>query len=177
MKNLLFLLLLAPLVASAGWINKAGEPLPDSGARKATGSFGANLLFVSDENELQKRWSTPSANVEVKTTDKVALNRAISAFVVFSGCKPDERGNCNVSMRFRVLQPDGKVYAETPAMEVWHDKPAPPGKSLELSVQYLRLLLEAKDPLGKYIISSQVRDDNTGSVLQLQAPFTAIKTK
>lgn len=177
MKNLLFLLLLVPLVASAGWINKTGGAPPDSGARKAAGSFGANLLFVSDENELQKRWATPSPNVEVRTTDKVALNRAISAFVVFSGCQPDERGNCNVSMRFRVLQPDGKIYTETQAMEVWHDKPAPPGKSLELSVQYLRLLLEAKDQLGKYIISSQVRDDNTGSVLQLQAPFTAIKVK
>lgn len=146
MKRLIFLLLLFPAIAHAGWINKGGEPLPDSDGRKAIGDFGAQLIFVSDENELFERWRTPSKTVDVKTAEKVNVNKAINAFIVFSGCKPDAGGNCSVSMRFRVLQPDGKVYAYTPAMEVWHEKPVPPGKSLELSVQYLEVRLHATPP-------------------------------
>jgi hypothetical protein len=174
-RKLLAILLLTPVAVLGGWINKSGESLPDSDSRKAIGAFGGHLILVTDENDLFKRWNTPSETVDVSTTDKVAVNGAINAFIVFSGCTKDKAGNCSVVMRFRVIQPDGKVYAETPAMEVWDQKPAPPGKSLELSVQYLKIVIEPKDQLGKYVIYTQVRDNQSGAVLQLKAPFTAGK--
>ena len=167
--------LLAPTVVLAGWINKSGETLPESDNRKAVGTFGAQLVFVANEDELFKRWNTPSETVDISSIDKVAVNGAINAFIIFSGCTADKSGNCSVSMRFRVLQPDGKVYAETPPMEVWDEKPAPPGRSLELSVQYLKVVIEPKDQLGKYVVYAQVRDDRSGVVLQLNGPFTAVR--
>ena len=178
MRKVVLLLLFAfPAVASAGWINKAGESLPESNDRKSNGDFGAHMIFVADEDELFKRWSTPGKSVDVKTIDQVQVNGSINAFVIFSGCKPDATGNCSVAMTFRVVQPDGKVYAETPPMEVWSDKPAPRGRSLELSVQYLKIVIEPSDQLGKYVISTQVRDNNSGKVLKLVGPFTAAKAK
>jgi hypothetical protein len=174
MRAFLTLLLLVPTIALAGWINKSGESLPDSADRKATGDFGAQMTFVGDENELFKQWATPSMTVDVKTTESVKVNDAVSVFVIFSGCKRDEKGNCSVEMRFRVLQPDGGVYAESPPMEVWEQKPAPPGKSLELSVQYFKVIIEPKDQLGKYNVQAQVRDNNSGVVLQLSGPFIAV---
>ncbi len=177
MKKFLIVLAFIPAIAIAGWINKSGEQLPDSDSRKANGDFGAQLILVSDEDELFSRWAIPSNTVDLNTANKVKVNGAINAIIIFSGCKPDENGNCSVSMRFRVLQPDGKIYADTPPMEVWHDKPAPHGKSLELSVQYLKMVIEPKDQLGKYTVFAQVRDNHTDSVLQLQAPYVAIKAK
>ena len=168
-------LLLLPTLAIAGWINKQGEILPDSESRKASGNFGAQLILVDDESQLFKVWATPSETVDLKTIDSVKINGFINAFVVFSGCKPDSKGNCSVAMRFRVIQPDGKVYANTPPMEVWINKPAPPGKSLELSVDYLKIQIEPGEQLGQYVIYAQVRDNNTGTVLDLQSPFTASK--
>jgi hypothetical protein len=175
MRKLLAIFLLTPIAVLGGWINKSGESLPDSDSRKAIGDFGGHLVLVANASELFKQWSTPSETVDVPTTDKVAVNGAINAFVVFSGCTKDKADTCSVVMRFRVLQPDGKVYAETPAMEVWDEKPAPPGKSLELSVQYLKVIIEPKDQLGKYVVYAQVRDNRSGAVLQLNAPFTASK--
>jgi hypothetical protein len=175
MRMLVALLLLLPAVAPAGWINRSGEALPDTDSSKAVGDFGAQLVFVADEHELQNRWGTPSETVEVKTISKVETNGFVNAFIVFGGCKPDTNGNCNVAVRFRVLQPDGKVYAESPAMEVWQGKPAPPGKSLELSVGYLKIQIEPHDQLGKYTIEAQVKDETSGVVMQLKAPFTASK--
>lgn len=173
--RILIVLLMIPSVAVAGWINKQGEKLPDSDDRKSIGDFGAQLILVADERELFKRWATPSETVDVKTTNSVKVNGFISAFIVFSGCKANAKGDCDVSMRFRVVQPDGKVYAETPAMEVWENKPAPRTKGLELSVQYLKIRIEQQDQLGRYVIYTQVRDNNTGAVIQLQSPFTASK--
>jgi hypothetical protein len=160
--------------ANAGWINKQGEKLPDAEDRKAVGDFGAQLIFTSDEQALFKKWATPSETVDLNTVESVAINQPISAFIVFSGCKPTAKGLCNVSMRFRVLQPDGKVYSETPAMEVWQNKPAPRARALELSVQYLKIVVEPHEQRGRYTIQAQVRDDNTGGVLSLQKTFTAI---
>lgn len=171
----LLLLSLLPTVALAGWMNKQGEALPDSDNRKAIGSFGAQLIFVGDENKLFKSWSTQSETVDVTAIDTVRVGEAINAFIIFSGCKADKKGNCSVSMRFRVIQPDGKIYADTPPMEVWEEKPSPPGKTLELSIQYLKVRIEPKDQLGRYVTYAQVRDNNTGVVLQLQSPFTAAK--
>jgi hypothetical protein len=168
-------ILMAPICAVAGWINKSGESLPNLDSRKSVEAFGAQLILVANEDQLFKRWNVPSKSVDINTTDKVAVNGAINAFIVFGGCTRDKAGNCSVSMRFRVTQPDGKVYAETPPMEVWDEKPAPPGKSLELSVQYLKVVIEPKDQLGKYMVYSQVRDNVSGVVLQLNAPFVAEK--
>jgi len=165
--------LLLPMIASAGWVNRSGELQPDTDSSKAVGDFGAQLILVADEQELLRRWGTPSETVEVKTTGKVEVGGFINAFVVFGGCKPDEKSNCRVAMRFRVLQPDGKVYSETPAMEVWRDKPEPPKKTLELSVDYLKVQIEPHDQLGPYVVQAQVRDENSGAVLQLKSSFAA----
>ena len=174
MPSALSLLLFVPAVALAGWINKSGDPLPDSDDRQSAGDFGAQMIFVGDENELFKQWATPSVTVNVKTLESVEVNGSINAFVVFSGCKPGTNGNCSVAMRFRVLRPDGQIYADTPPMEVWNEKPAPPAKSLELSADYLKVIIEPKDQLGMYTVQAQIRDNNSGAVLQLSRPFTAV---
>ena len=170
-------LLLACLLSCnvhAGWINKQGKVLADSEDRKSIGNFGAQLIFTIDERTLFKKWGTPSETVDLDNVESVQINQPISAFVIFSGCKAASTGNCSVSMRFRVIQPDGKVYSETPGMEVWQDKPPPPGHSLELSVQYLKVIVEPHEQRGRYTVQTQVRDDNTDTVLFVQKTFTAI---
>ena len=177
MRKLFALCLIIPIGAWAGWINRSGEPLPDSESRKAVGDFGVQLILVADEQELIKRWNTPSETVETTTTDKVEVNGAIHAFIVFSGCTRDKDGKCSVAMRFKVTKPDGTVYAETPPMEVWYMKPAPPGRMLELSADYLKVIIEPKDPLGRYTVLAQVRDNNSRVVIPVSASFTAISAR
>lgn len=172
----LITLFLACLLASnvqAGWIDKQGNPLPETEDRKSNADLGAQLIFTTNEEALFKKWATPSESVYFDTVERVEINQPISAFVVFFGCKTNSSGNCNVSMRFRVIQPDGKVYSETPAMEVRHDKPAPTGRSLGLSVDYLKVVVEPHEQRGRYTVMAQVRDDNAGTVLNLQKTFIA----
>lgn len=159
--------------ATAGWVDENGASLPDSEDRKAVGDFGAQLVFVADEQALFKQWAIPSAIVDLDTVDGVAVNQSISAFVVFSGCEPTAKGLCDVSMQLRIIRPDGEISYETPAMEVWQDKPPPPERALQLSARYLKFALEPHDQRGRYTIQARVRDGNTGAVLSLQKAFVA----
>jgi hypothetical protein len=176
-RTLLALLLTLPISALAGLINKQGEPLPDRADRKAIGDFGAQMVFVPDEQSLFKVWDTPAPTVNVATVDKVTPGDQLNAFIVFSGCKNDKVGHCDVTVRFRVLQPNGKVYVHTPPMEVWQFKKAPSGRTLELGAQYLKVAIEPADMLGKYTVVADIKDHVSGASLNLSAPFTAVKSK
>lgn len=167
-------LLLIPVSAQATWINKkGGESLPETDARKSASGFNAEMIFVENERTLFAGWLAPAASVNVSTTNTTVIGKGMSAFIIFGGCKPDSSGNCNVTMQFRVVRPDGKTYAESPDMEVWNNKPAPKAKSLELSIEYMKIIIEPKDQLGDYIVYANVKDENAGTSLQLKAPFRA----
>ena len=144
--------LLAFTSAHAQWIDKQGNRIAHTDDRKAIGSFGAEIVFITKAEVLEERWRTPSETVNIDSVDNVRINEPIYAFVVFSGCKPSVAGKCNVSMSFRVLRPDGNVYADTPSVEVWQDKQAPPGRALALSVQYLRVRIEPHEQRGRYTV-------------------------
>ena len=105
----------------------------------------------------------------------VAVGGQANAFIVFSGCTPDKSGQCDVTIQFRVYQPNGKLYASAPPMEVWQHKPAPAVRMLELSVQYLKVVIEPHDLLGKYVVSANVEDHVSGASLQLSSTFTATR--
>jgi hypothetical protein len=162
-------------ITSAAWVSRTGEQLPESSYRKSKGDFVAQMVFVTDEQELFDTWSIPSNSVNVNDIDSVAINEPISTFIVFGGCKANAEGNCIVTMRFRVIGPDGKLYSETPFMEVWNEKKIPPVRSLQLSVDYLKIVVEAHELSGKYTVNAEVYDRNAESVIKLQRAFTAVK--
>jgi hypothetical protein len=172
-QTLLVLMLLSFSDARAQWIDKQGNVLPDAEDRKSVGTFGAEIIFTTDPDALEKRWATPSDTVHVESVDSVRINQPISAFIVFSGCKPTASRTCNVSMSFRVIQPDGKQYAATPSMEVWHDKAAPPRHELALSVDYLKIRIEPHEQRGRYVVQVEVRDKISGDVISLKKAFVA----
>lgn len=161
--------------AHADWIKKSGERLPDTDHRKSLGSFSAQLILVPDDRQMFKVWDTPEETVHFSTIQSVSVGGQANAFVVFSGCAPNKSDHCDVTMRFRVYQPNGKLYAASPPMEVWQYKAAPPDQMLQLSVQYLKVVIEPQDLLGKYIVSVDVKDHVSGASLQLSTAFTTTK--
>ena len=58
-------------------------------------------------------------------------------------------------------------------MEVWHAKMPPPNRSLQLSVDYLKVIVEPHEQRGKYVVDAEVWDNNAGSTVRLQKVFTA----
>jgi len=162
-------------VASAEWIDKQGNKIPDSDNMKSEANFIAQLVITDNEKQVLKNWGTPSESVYFPTADKIEKNKIITAFVVFGGCTVDTDGNCDLRMQITVYQPDGKVYSKLPIMEVWSGKPVPPNKSLGLSVNYMRVIIEQHEQLGRYKVETKVMDKVSKKDMLLTAYFTAIE--
>lgn len=160
---------------SAQWTDKSGKSIPNQDGMKSAGNFIAQLILITDEQSFLKKWSTPSETVNVSTVSTVERNKPISAFIVFGGCKVDQRGNCNLVVKFKIFQPDGRVYADVPESEVWSDKPVPPNRSLQLSVAYLKVVIENGEQLGAYKVVSEVTDKNAKESVVLFTAFNAVE--
>jgi hypothetical protein len=169
--------LLLALTGNAGWIDKQGNKIPDSDHMKSTGDFVAQLVITDDERQVLKNWGTPSQSVYFPTADKIERNKIITAFIVFGGCSVDANDNCDLRMQITVYQPDSTVYAKLPIMEVWSGKPVPPNKSLGLSAEYMRVMIEPGELLGKYKIDTIVMDKISGKNIVLTSYFTAIEAE
>lgn len=136
------------------------------------------MLLLSDEpDSVLRTWATPSAGVPVKTADTITRGVPIVAFVFFAGCKPDESGLCNASADFTILKPDGSVYESFSDRDLWKRKPAPPDGMLRLSAEYVGVVIEPEDPLGRYGVWVSVHDLNANTTLELRQTFTATASK
>ena len=173
---LLVSLMLAPAIACAGWIDRSGNPLSDQENRKSTGDLGAWLILTDKEGEAFSNWNSPSEGVSIPSTRIIAKGRILSILIVFTGCAADERGNCNLVVKYKILQPDGSISANLPFQEAWVDKPVPPDKSLGISIGYVRLTIEENDPLGEYVVEARVVDRNSNRTLDLRSHFLAVDT-
>ena len=158
---------------SAEWVDRSGVHWPASKYRKSDGLFNAWLVLVPSDRELYSAWAVPTDSVEINEVDSALVNNPVSLFVIFGGCNQDKAGSCQVDMLYRVLAPDGSIYVETPPMEVWRSKPAPVGRVLELSVDYLKIVIEPHEQVGTYQVQTQVRDRVANKGLILEKAFEA----
>lgn len=175
MRNLQWfaLCLFAALPANAQW-NEGGKPVPDNPARQSKDGFGAMLLLTDEPEKFMADWESPPEHMPaMATTERVARNKVVAAFVVFTGCRP-KNGACDSSVDFAVYRPDGSLYSEERDGELWRGKAPPPDKHLQLSVANLGLRIEPEDPLGRYTIKAKVRDSVAGTVLELVTTVEAV---
>jgi hypothetical protein len=135
--------------------------------------FRAVLLLSDNPDEILRSWTTPDPRIPARTTDTIAPGVPIVAFVFFTGCRPDENGLCNASVDFTVLGPDGSVCERATDRDLWKRKPAPPIGTLRLSAEYVGLIIEPDDPLGRYEVQVSVHDLNAGTTLKLTRAFIA----
>ncbi len=169
-------LVLWSALALAGWTSPDGEKLEDTEYRKSSGPLISWLVLVADAEKLYTDWEKPAKFFHAEETETVARNAEINAFVVFGGCEADASGNCNVTVQFKVTAPDGSVYADSPKMEGWVGRPAPPVDALQLCVDYLKAVLEPGEQLGSYRVVATVVDQNSGRKLSISRTFTAKET-
>ena len=171
-------LLLLPLTSrSAAQWEVDGNADDDATWRKTAGVFGVMLLVTQDADrffatlhEAIERGEEP----EVATTLQVRRGHTISSLVVISRCAANADGNCDTTVDYRVVAPDGSTYAEFSGAEVWSGKPAPPAGTLQPGVTNLDLSIEPDDALGEYRVEAAVWDRVSGIQLVVWSPLTVL---
>ena len=131
MKTVLTLLLL--LIASSSsaaqsekpgrWLQD-GRPVGNAPDRKAVNGFGAQLVVVKDPRGFIEMWHKPE-KPEFESARIVGYNDAIGVIILFAGCTPNNTGDCNADVDYRIYKPDGKLLIERMKQRLWKDKPPP----------------------------------------------------
>ena len=170
------LLLAATGAATAGQWFRDGQRLPDQPWSKSEGDFGAMIVLSDEPEEFLARWSRPTPGVSIRATGSVRRGVPLAPFILFIGCREGTGGVCSASFDLEVLRPDGTPFFRADRLELWRGKPALPAGALGLSIGYAEIELGPDDPLGRYLVRANVRDDHAGITLPLEQTFNAVGT-
>lgn len=150
-----------------------GQPSSGDPSRASYKGFAVFQIATLDGEGFAARWNRPTPGVEVAATSKVARNQPVFTFILFTGCASDQAGKCNVTADFRMFDPAGKSFGEQIGSPVWVGLPPPPKYVLQLSTQYLGMVVENKDRLGSYRIVVTVTDHISGITLTTEQTIVA----
>ena len=93
-------------------------------------------------------------------------------FLIFDSCKADLKGNCNLTGKIEMFDPDGGTYGDTLNIKVWDNQPAPKPRLLILSPAGMGLVIEDGEKMGNYNIRISVTDTIAGVTAQTQEIIT-----
>jgi len=155
---------------------KPAEPSPD---RAESGGFAVIQLASDNTDRFHAEWDKPGPGANVTTSSETLRNAPIFTFLVFTGCRADAAGNCDVTADFHVIGPNDKnaeEYSHAKDAPVWKGKPPPTGTFL-LSSAELGLEIEDKDPLGAYVVRAVVTDHVANITVETEQTLTAVAAK
>ena len=95
-------------------------------------------------------------------------DKTLVGVIIFSNCASDDRGMANVTVRFKLFDPNGNLKKETDEQEVWINRPAPKYRDLEMSVKIFEITMKKS---GMYNVEALVKDKISGKQLDLTHQF------
>lgn len=155
---------------------EGGEPAAPSAHMKSQDGFGVQHLLTHEPDQLFADWAKPTEGVPVATTNTAVRGQVVSSVLLFSGCKADARGYCDVAADIEIIDPMGAVYGKFDGMEVWIGKPPPAKGVIQLSRSDIRMVVEPGEPLGEYRISAITTDNVAGISLETEQSFEALES-
>lgn len=150
-----------------------GQEAPDQSWRRSAQGFQAMLIVTNKPDSFFEAWNkypSPDYKPEILTTTEVHRGETVVAVIIFTKCLVDKNGNCNSEVDFKLLRPDGSVYADYKGQELLKGKYGLPEDALQLGVANLGFRVEPDDPLGSYKVEAIVRDKFAG----IEVPLTQI---
>ena len=139
---------------------------------KSEGGFSISLILTDKGRELFETWNKPATQpFTIRTLDIAPRSTFLTAIVMFSGCQKDESGNCNASVDYIVYDPSNNMYGDLINGELWISRPGPEKSMSQLAMDYMGIVIEPKDPSGKYILKAIVTDHLSNRKLEVFRNF------
>ena len=138
---------------------------------RSVGDFGVHIVLTADDKKFRDGWNRSATPPRLQSTNTVQRGAAISAMIIFHGCAPTRTGNCDATVDFALVAPDGRI---TPAGDgpIWKNPPLK-GKLL-LSNASAAIAFDRADMPGRYKIQATVTDKVSGRRIQVSAPFSLL---
>ncbi len=146
-------------------------PVAAASDEAAQSGFAAKLAVTPDREAFLTAWAGPTPP-QLVVTSAITPGRPVHAMLIFSGCRAAPSGHCDVTARFAVVSPDGKVTGGDGDHPVWKRTP-PPAPMLVLAHTSFEFGIDAEEPLGPYVLRTIVTDRVAGITLTLAKTVTA----
>lgn len=163
------------LAAALLTLAQATAPAPEPTNQARVENFMLVQLWTDDPDKFLAAWNQPSPP-RLNINTKVERNQLITAFVIFSGCKADTTGNCNLTGDIEFRDPDGEIYGESKDIDFWSG-PAIEGFNLRLSPIGPSLVIEDGEKLGKYTVRITVTDNNANVTAVTEEELTIVEAE
>lgn len=155
----------------------AGPPKPPEGVSQAvSGTFNVIQIATVDVRAFNAAWRNRGDQAMLPAHGTTRRNQPITAHIIFTGCKVDARGNCNVYTDFEIYDPDGEVYFRSSAIPQWLGPPDPDGKVM-LGSSGLGLTVENGEKLGTYRLRTFTIDKVANVSVSNEVPVNVVEAK
>jgi len=121
-----------------GWQRGSGAGKQPNAS--TAGDFAVVQLATTEPDKLMADWNKPTPGVSMVTNTRATRNQPIVTFIIFKGCRADAAGNCNVTVDYDTLGPDGKPTTRQRRPRSWsvtHQRPASTYSSLHQGTAYV----------------------------------------
>lgn len=173
---ILYVSMLSTAIANdeGGWLDRNGNPVPDSDEMKSAGGFGGWLVVTPDE-DWEAEWNTPSEHVpNFKTIKEVRVGEALAILPLFINPKLDSNGFARVQCDIRIVRPDQTISIDETNLNCFTYKLTTDPGSVWLSALIPKYIGEPGDPKGTWIVELVLRDMVRDITIPLKTSFTLI---
>lgn len=136
--------------------------------------FNGTLVLSADSKDFIKHLQNAKKSGKLsvpKSVTETTKGKETFVFILFSGCKADSKTKkCNALVNVKVLDPKKKTFFNT-NLVLWRGKPLAKG-NLKLSAAQLGIIVEKKDPKGKYEVIATLVDKVANKTVKLTKPLT-----
>ncbi len=147
--------------------NKENLKEPNIGQNKG---FGAQLWIV-DDPDFFERWNTPSEGIGFQPVNKATRGAPVFVIVTFAGPGSDEKNLCDITLDLLIENPEGEPYGEIKEGNCWKELPPPEEGQIQLSQANMGIVIEDKDPSGRYTVKAVVHDRIKDAKIELLQYF------
>lgn len=168
----LVLLLAVAAPASAQWINRQGEPLPETPAAKSVEGFGGVLVTTADK-DWKEKWNTPAEDTpHFSEANEISLGGTVTTLILFSNPLLDTERHADVTCDLQVIRPDGSFSMDIQDTECYQGLLSADPAHVYLAKPSLVFLAETGDPPGVWTIKVTLRDNLRGVGMKLEKQVT-----
>ncbi len=133
---------------------------------KSEKGFGAQLLITDDKDYLEK-WKTPTDGFYLHTVNSAVRGQPVFILIIFANPGVDEKGLCDINVDIKITRPDGTVSSDTKDSDCWRNMPPPPIGNIQLGKTSIGIVIEEKDPAGRWKVEAVVKDGIKNAAVRL----------
>jgi len=162
-------------VAQEGWIDRQGNPIPDTAAQKSVQGFGGWVLVTPDA-DWEEKWNTPAeATPHFSEAKTVGRGERVFVLIFFANPQLNRDGSADVTCDIDVTRPNGtSSIHQTDAVCFRGPLNSDPHHTY-LSGPVIGFVGDPGDPLGEWLVRVTVKDNVRHVSVPLKTSFVLLE--